>query len=173
MKVIVFRKNNGTAIVNRPSLKYQNNIKKLKIPKPFQDLSFIILNESDVLIDRKKNEFPEMLYFDGDCKKENFKKDVGWDVCLMPSWLIAKKHLDNCESAIDAELEKDSPDPLVIVRHNRDIDHCKKMIKSRDQKSCYELALKNLDKRVERGESDKPIVREKIIQKLTSLVGDQ
>lgn len=127
-------------------------------------------------IDMARDEFPhpnyavgeedEMLYFDGEVTKENLKKDINFDIRLMSDETIRKKILKKEIQNLDIELEKQAPDPIKILKIQRKIE---KLKKEKDSKVLAQLALDGLNERVAHGESDKPIIRQKLQAKISEL----
>ena len=106
-----------------------------------------------------------MIHFDGECKKENLKQDKGWNVRLMPDFLIKQKHLIKLNQKIDQELSKENPDSIKLMKHHREKELCS----SFTGKDWAEKALANLDERVAGGEPDKPKIRKALKQKIKEL----
>lgn len=135
-----------------------------KIPLEFENLPFIWLEEKDLpLSDSKAGNYHEMIYFDGDCCKENLKQDKEWKTCLMPPFLIREKHLERLNRKIDELLEKNRTiDAFAIVKSLRDREKCAKWT----DKELYEQALKN----IEEDGHIKPLVCEKLKAKIKEAV---
>lgn len=178
MKLRLFKTNDGTIRwVVFPWKKKKEN----ETDEQFMDrMSIDHKNFSDELkklsyIDLLRNEFPhpdyskgeedEMLYFDGELKKENLKKDLTFEIQLMRSETIKKKYLKKLNEKLDSELNKSIPDPILILKTQRE----KEKSKDWTEDQWYQQAIKNLDERVIGGESDKPIIRQKILNKIREL----
>lgn len=85
---------------------------------------------------------------------------------LMPAQLIKAKHMKFIANEIDLELGQENPDAVKIVRLQREFEKCKLIgaDSDEDQKFWYQKALEGLD----RAEIDKPIIRQKILDKIAS-----
>lgn len=164
MKVRVFKKPDGSAVCNYPSPNYQDKLDKCRVPEDLKDLPFIVAEDSEIpRCDSSTGDYPEMLYFDGDCEPANLKQDREWNVCLMPSFLIRQKHIARLNERLDAELAKGSAaDPVEVIRCIRQKEKCAGL----SDKDWLEQALMNLNARVAGDEPDKPVIREKLVKKL-------
>ncbi len=164
-KCRIFKKDDGRAYYDRPTSKYQNNIEACRIPENLIGLPYIIIEEQDAHPDNSVDgNYVEMIYFDGECKKENLKQDKEWKACLMPLFLIKQKHLARLNQIID-EAIADPDDTRIALRTLREREKCT----SWDEKQWYEQALVNLDARVSGGEEDKPVIRQKLQAKVNEL----
>lgn len=138
-----------------------------KIPEGLQSLPFVVVDLADApKSDSNTGDYHEMIHFDGDCHKDNLKQDKEWNCVLMPDFLIKQKRLASKAALLDAELEKQEPDPVQVVKLQREIEktkECNCPIKHK------EWALEGLDSRVAKGESDKPVVRQKLLNKKAEL----
>ena len=106
--------------------------------------------------------YKENVYYDG----SSVRLDEGWNQCLMPDFLIKEKTINSHQSELDAELEKPSPDPIVAIKLNREIEKAKG---KSDPQMIAQMALEGLDKRIEKGEPDKTIIRQKLIARIALL----
>lgn len=98
--------------------------------------------------------------------------DNNYEIQLMPEGDIFRKHKERMQLKILEELEKQSPSMGDIVRWEYSIVNLHRQIKRGGtgiNKSFYEQALENLDERVGKGESDKPIIRQKLQAKIQEL----
>lgn len=171
MKCRVIKKKDGGVIYNWPSKKYEEDIEQCRRPNlekygiESSQVEFIFMEEKDLPIsDSKTGNYHEMIYFDGECKKENLKQDKEWKACLMPIFLIKQKHLAKLNTIID-EAISDPDETRIALKTLRDREMCE----SWNDKKWYEQALINLDDRVDGGEEDKPVIRQKITAKLVEL----
>ena len=98
------------------------------------------------------------------------KCDKDWIIRLMPDQLIKRKHIKRIQAKIDAELEKEAPDSVALIRLQRDCDKCGeiKAGPQNENKLWSEIALQNLDERVANGEPDKPLIRQKLMEKINA-----
>lgn len=159
MKCRVFKTSNGGVRYDWPSKEYQEKIEACRIPNALKDLPYIVIDEFELpSLNSKNGDCFEMLYFNGECKKENLKQDKEWKVCLMPPFLIKKKHLVRCNSKLDEELAKESPDPIKIAKIQREKEKCSTW----SEKQWYEQAKTYIiDENI-----DKPLILEKLNQKI-------
>jgi len=146
----IFKKPDGGVIIS--------NFVTNKIAGDIVGLDGVEIEESDL----PPHEYHEQLHFDGPCAKENLKVDRAWNVQIMPECLIKEKHLKKLDAKIDAELEKENPDPVELARLQRK----KEKAKGYCSKEWLQQAMANLDARVEGGEPDKPLIRQKLQAKL-------
>lgn len=160
MKCRVFKKQDGGVIYNWPSESWQNVIDDCPIPSDLQGLDYIIMNLED-LPEQKEGFYHEQLHFEGD----SLRVDSQWNKQLMPPFLIKQKHLKKIDEKLDLELQKVDPDMVELIKLNRN----KEKIPSFNDLQMLELALQGLDERVRGGESDKPIIREKLNNKIRDL----
>ena len=104
------------------------------------------------------------------------KIDTNWDIQLMPLPLVKARYINKIHSEIEAELEKEEPDPIVLARKQIDVVKAEKTPTMLTPKATledpepkgiqnpiwYDIALDSLDKRVAGGEADKPKIRQKL-----------
>lgn len=165
MKVRVF-KNGESVIYNtvNPTSKY--NIEDAPIPEVAKDLPYFIADSSEIPPSNSQTgDYHEMIYIDGEFKKENLKQDKEWNVMLMPEFIIGNKHKANLTSKMDIELDKQVPDPVKIMSWQRQ----REKVSGWTMLECYEQALANLDEKVQKGEPDKPIIRAKLKAKIKEI----
>lgn len=99
----------------------------------------------------------QQIYHDGN----EIKVDTNWEIRLMPIHLIKEKHLEFLDDKIDLELDKPSPDPIVIAKLQRE----KEKAQDFTEKQWYEQAMKDMD---EQG-VQKPVITDKLQVKIASL----
>ena len=158
MKVRIY-KTGDEVIVDCPSVKYQEvGIERCPHPGRFRNgesFEVEVMEMADVEAIATNNEAGSgQFYYDG----TTLKHDDGWNEILMPLDLITMKHRARLVARADAELDKDSPDPIVVARLERD----KRKIKDKTDKEMYQQALDNLD---EDGHQ-KPKIRQKLQEKI-------
>lgn len=182
-KVIVIKKEDLGVIYLIPSAdKYGEGLKPYSECKGLQEhidkgRDWFVC-ENDDLPKKSEIESRKQLYHDGYA----VKIDTDWSRRLMPAHCVRKRHLAIFDKEIDAELNGQDVDIKKIsnVQRQREmvqIKRCTCPLVARDTCACtcgYELfwaetALQNLDKRVAKGESDKPVIREKLQQILQKL----
>lgn len=187
MKVKVFKKDDGGVVYFYPNKKFQGGffvddiskpitkegkilgyaqreltIDDCKVPLKYSGLEFIIIDEFDLIDSNSKtNNLHEMIYFDGDCKKENMKQDKEWKKVLMPNFLVKNNHLKNLNDDIDNELAKENPDQIKLLRLTRRKE-VESKVHASDRKFWAQKALDGLDRRKANGESDKLAIRKKL-----------
>lgn len=124
----------------------------------YKDWDMIIANSDDIPV----TDNLEKLYFDGPTVVENLRSDNNFDKVLMRPHEIRKRYLKKQEDIIDAELAKETPDGVIIARANRE----KEKAKSYPDPSWYPIALSGLDERIGAGDPDKPLIRQKLQDKI-------
>ena len=160
MKCRIFYKDSVVYAVNVPAPKYQDDIDSCKIPEGLASCS-VMVTDLDAIPAR---EHTAQLYMESDV----LKSDTAWEKTLMPDSIVKMKHVANAESQLDAGLALPSPDPIAMLKLQRDAEISKKEEASDTNDSLYwaNKALEGLD----RAETDKPAIRTKIeanIAKLT------
>lgn len=161
MKLRIFKKPDGTIYSSCPLGDFQNkpNFEGCKFPDFTKGLEYVDIDESELPPQNQDGgNYFEQIHFDGPCKKENIKQDKTWEKCLMPNFLIKQKQEKYLNDQLDAELAKEAPDTVEVIRISRQKDKLKTMT----DEEVYQLALDNLD----RAELDKPVIRQKLQQKL-------
>lgn len=168
MKIKLLHLNNEVKAIVWPNEELYPDIDEetllgLPVPEIFQDCEQKIINSSELesLEGFEDHEYTEQLLI----AEDELSVDTNKERSLMPVNLIRKKYLDKLKSLIESELEKEDPDMGVINLNQAKIQSCQKW----DDKKWYEQALKNLDTRVENGEPDKEIIREKLQEKINEL----
>lgn len=139
-----------------------------KFPTHTYGLEYIDVDES--LLPPSNSEdgnHHEMIHFDGDCHIDNLKQDKEWTKVLMPAFLVKEKHVKNLESEIDAELEKEDPDAILVMKKKRQYEKAKLLHHEDNAKEIYEIALSNLS----RATKDVSVVKAKIEAKIAELGG--
>ena len=148
-KKIIVKKNDGGIIILIPN---ENKYGKGKGKKGYseckglkkyidQGLGWFLTDED---IDKSDLESRKQLYHDGD----TIKKDINWELRLMPDQLIKRKSLQKNFSFSDFEKRAKA--------HN-------------DDPYWLNKAIEGLDDRVSKGEADKPLIRQKINDRLNEL----
>lgn len=149
------------------------------LPERLKDLPFILIDEEHPAIQRLRSDRDldildnnklsmDKMYFDGDAHIDNLKVDDNWEVLLMPLPIVKAKHIAKINAEIDAELALETPDAVLVSKKQRELE------KSRNypDPSWYPIALANLDARVTKGEPDKPVIRQKLIDKISGATPD-
>jgi len=93
-----------------------------------------------------------------------FKVDENWQRKLMPTSLITKRYKKKLLKEIQEESNKDEPDEEKMLKNYSKI----KTMKYLNEKTIYKLAVQQLNKRVEGGESDKPAIRKMLEDKINN-----
>lgn len=136
--------------------------------KPYLDQGLEwFMCDNDDLPPKSTLESRKQWYHDGN----TVKADLSWEIRLMPDQLIKRKHIKRLQAQIGQELEKENPDPVALVKLQRKCDQCKEKKAGNQNEDAYwlEVAQANLDERAAKGESDKPLIREKLTAKLKEL----
>lgn len=122
---------------------------------------------TDDLIDKSDLETREQLYHDGD----SIKKDLSWEVMLMPDHVVKNRSIKDLEEKIDTELSKPTPQELEVFRLNREISKLKEKKVNFYGHSLEWLskAMEGLDQRVYDGKADKTLIRQKLLAKMEEL----
>lgn len=93
-----------------------------------------------------------------------YKIDIGWDRQLMPYWSIRNRYLSKLNQSLNDELALEAPDPVKVVKMKHSFDSLRK---DANIGFWYQKALEGLDDRVLNGEPDKPLIRSKLMQKIS------
>lgn len=120
-----------------------------------EGLPYIVIDEEDLPIDLNNGDHLDMMFFNGAVTLENFTKDAAWDQHLMPIPLLQAEDFERTNRKIDEELDKPSPDPIVLMSLGRR----KEKIKDWTPLETYTAALAALDEKVAGGGADKPTIR--------------
>ena len=119
------------------------------------------------------------LFIDGAPTKENLKFDEGWDNYLMPPNVIKRKQVARLSQELDTLLEDSNSDTRAVAIKQRELDKVKekKLVVVQNgteypDPDWYQVALTNLDARVTKGEADKPVIRQKLIDKISGATPD-
>lgn len=175
-KVIVVKKEDGGVVLIYPSELFGEE----EGQRPFsscpallthieQGRSWFICDSTEIQ-NLSNRESRKQLYHDGD----TVKVDKNWGIRLMPSHCIKSRHIESIDTRIDALLSSNVTDPMEVVKYQREKEKCLnvkcKCPRELRLLACecghdefwYDIALKNLDKRVAKGESDKPLIRQKL-----------
>ena len=167
MKVRVFKKEDGGVIYFYPATKYRDNIDKCRFPSETNGLAYIDVEISELKKFESKDSYHEMIYFDGDCNINNLKQDKSWENCLMPTFLLRKKGIARNIKDVEVELEKKKPSTVKLAKLQYKLTKLKKMVPTEQHNTFWvREALDGLDKRVAEGKPDKPIIRNKLEEKL-------
>lgn len=176
MKIRIYKvKNTGEIVVDTPSNKYQGhnndcnpscNIDHFSLcPHPWRFRESNPNKEDFELEIKTREEMKEITQLKNESGSSQFyydesgvlRHDHNWDECLMPDSSIIQRHKKILEVELDQELEKESPDPVKVIRKDREL---KKLGKLSEQE-VYELALSKLE-----AEGKKPKIQEKLRKKL-------
>lgn len=129
------------------------------------NLPFIVIDEGDLPIDTEAGEHLDMMFFDGSVSAENFTKDENWDAHLMPVSLLQEEDYNRTNRKIDEELDKVSPDPVVLAQLARR----KEKLATWTPLQAYTAALEALDEKVAAGDPDKPTIRSLLNARIADL----
>lgn len=134
--------------------KKELTIDDCKIPDHLKDYSFIVTAE-----ELPEHEYTnQMIIVDGAITVDTDKSKT-----IMPAKIIKAKEIAYQTALIDAELAKESPDAVALVRAQRKIEQVKTMT----DVETYEMAIENLA----RAEVAKPEIEAKLQEKVTEEKG--
>lgn len=164
MKIRVFKKPSGGVVYNTPSKRFQDNIDLCPVPNELKDLEYFVVE------DLPESSWHEQVY----CENNILKVDHDWVIMNMPEQLVKIKYLNKVYKKLDDELSKGNPDPISVVKIQRDIVVAKEKKASIEftDRFWVEKAIEGLDERVAKGEADKPEIRKKLQDKLKELKGE-
>lgn len=91
------------------------------------------------------------------------KKDSNYDKRLMKTNEIVFKQKNKLNLEIDEELSKENPSIITIEKKKLDLV---KLDNEFSSENIFQIALDGLDARVAKGEPDKPIIRQKLQEKV-------
>lgn len=183
MKCRLYKKPDGSVIYNWPAEEYQHTdelIAQCPTPDFCVGLPYIIVSEEQLPNESSGNFYHEQVYVNGVLSIENLVVDSAWTERLMPNFLIRKNRINKINAIIDAELNTVDPDMAEIMRKTREkeilLDYnrweSKNLTltqKNNNDLQMAQLALSELDARVANGEPDKPVIRQKLEQKIQDL----
>jgi hypothetical protein len=157
MKVRVYKTPDGEVVVDTPSKRYQDKIEECPHPGRFrsgEDFEVEVMEMADLekLVGGDNEAGSAQFYYDG-----SLKHDDGWEEMVMPETCVLKRHKNKLELELDEELAKDTPDPAVVVKKDREL----KKLGSLKTEDVYKLALSKLEK-----EKKKPKIQAKLKEKL-------
>jgi len=169
MKIIIKKNNKDISIVYPNINKFGEGKRSVSECKGIPEGSDWFIY--DGIIDKSDLESREQLYWEDVDGKTEIKKDLNWEVKLMSDQVVKKKHLNRIRKELDGELEKETPDPITVSKLQRSLDKHKEIKAGphNEDETWTTIAIQNLDKRVSKGESDKPIIRQKLQDKLNEL----
>lgn len=156
MKRRVYFKPDGSVEIEALSPRYAGREHEAKTPYHLIGVERDILDESVVpwFHSDPQLESCEQIYHDGSKK---LLVDYDWEECLMPKKCIIKRHEEQLNSELEAELAKPNPDPVVCIRKDRELKNLGKLTTNQ----VYELALSKLV-----AENKKPKIQAKLREKL-------
>jgi hypothetical protein len=167
MAIIIKKQDLGVKIVHPNPGKYGEGLKPYSECKSVQGLQPDEWFATDQVIDKSDLESRKQLYWEG----TEVKKDYEWNKRLMPDQLIKRKAINYIDSEMDKEIEKSTPDVVVLMKFQRDKDKLSKIKAGSDNEDpiWIEKAIEGLDRKVADGEPDKPEIRIKLQNKLGEL----
>lgn len=171
-KIIVVKKHDSGIIRVIPELNKYGDGKKpfseCKGLKPYidQGLEWFVCDNDD-LPPKSTLESRKQWYHEGN----TVKADLNWEIRLMPDQLIKRKHIKRLQAQIDEELKKENPDPIALMKLQRKCEQCKDKKAGNQNEDSYwlEIAQANLEERITKGESDKPLIQKKLQAKIKEL----
>jgi hypothetical protein len=165
MKKIIVRNNDESiTIIFFNEKKYKDDPSNCKAIKPYLNKEWFV---TDQLIGKSDIESHKQLYVEPNSIE--IKKDLAWEKVLMPDQLIKRKHINHLQSLLDAELDKQSPDPVTVVKMQRQIqkEHAIPASAGNDSEYWLEKSIEGLA----RAPKQKPEVEAKLNAKLQELRG--
>ena len=133
---------------------------------PFAGLPWVVMDKSDIP-PKTSVATREQFYWDGD----EIKVDTDFSVVLMHDHTIKKKHLTHLNSQIDAELAKQTPNVVELIRLQREYQTVKERKTSGYNKDPFwiNIALASLS----RSQKDTTIIEQKLQQKKQELENNE
>lgn len=181
MKVRVFKRSDDSIIYEYFNEYTQTTelVNSVPVHELCSGLPSIVCNDSDIP-NTSDSVLLEQIYVSGEFTTQNILVDSTWDNRLMPNFLIRKKRVEKIDEFLSAELAKISPDMIEVMRKNLEKSNLlntkvwigpnltQQQISANDLQMA-QLALSELDARVANGEPDKPVIRQKLEQKIQDL----
>ena len=190
MKFYVKKENQEVAIVFLNPKKYsvdemlvkdevEGNVVVRKLKKYSESMAFKKIEEQgfkykqcDGKFDKSEIESRAQIYWE-DLPNGDFevKKDLTWDVKIMPDEIIKKKLLKKLQKSLDEELAKNDGDAFSALRLHREIEKLKSIKATNQNENPFwiEKAIEGLDTKVANGESDKSKIRKILKDKIKQL----
>lgn len=154
----IYQRADGTVIKVGLSPKYTNDPSLCPHPEGLENLPFITINP---------NEYPEHQTVEQLFVEDNkVKCDVNWERNLMPTTFVLNKAFAKNQELINEELKKENPDLNTLTLLRAKNDKINYIYKTNNEEEIFKVALKGLDERVANGESDKPIIRQKLLERI-------
>lgn len=197
MKIRVFKRQDNSIIVSRPSKKYFGGKFINDTSKPIYETDadrgntgvITSYEQRELTIDDCK--FPPecdgLEYIDIDSSElplidnssgiyqemlyiedQTIKIDDKWQLMLMPNFLVKKKYINYLRSSVDSELSKDSPDHIELVRNYRKLEIAKETKSEDDSDGDLFWTQKALEG-LARAETEKPVIKAKLEAKIVEL----
>ena len=179
MKQIIVKKPDGGVMIISPNLdKYGDGLKPFSEEKALQKYidpnhpEFVGVVHDWFIADEKPSkvglESRKQLYHDG---TNEIKKDLNWEVRLMPDHVIKKKYLKKLDDEVGAELAQENPDLTKIFKCQHALEKHKAIeaTNQNDDSLWLEKAIEGLDAKVASGEPDKPKIRKILKDKIKQL----
>lgn len=162
-KVIIVKNEDGGVFINFPNPKHFGEGKRdYANSQFFQDSrvsgkGWFLINHSDyVLLHHKKEDYAQFYH-----KDDSLQIDFGWNIRLMPPYLIKKRHIARINTQLDAALADNNPDPIKTIKLHREKEQCNNW----NEKQWYEQAKKY----IEEENINKPIILEKLNAKIAEI----
>lgn len=164
-KIRVFNKADGSGVLY--SYCGDENPDECSYPDITNGLEYIDIDESEAPESNSDTDkYHERIYFDGVVTKENLKADDSWDNILMPDWLIKKKYRDGYLKRL---LEKTDLTEKIdgLIEY---IDNLNQYAGQGNLSDTWlNVAVGGLDEKISKGENDKPVIRQKLLDKINDL----
>jgi len=171
-KCRIFRQlDSDLLLLDWPHPQYQpDHLHECPIPPYYKEIAdistYVIFDQAHMPLLGKDYFEHAQLYLEND----HVLADTNWERCLMPARAIRARHVKRVIAQRNALLEQSDPDAIKVLRLQMEMEKAK----SWTDIEWYGQALKNLDRRVQvEGEPDKPVIREKLKQKIAQLQEQQ
>lgn len=128
-------------------------------------LPWELIEQSDIPSKEGLDSRRQLIWKEDGNGKITYRRDESWECRVMCCDVLKKKHIKRLNKQIDSEHEKDAPDIVKISKAMREKEKCKDW----SELEWYKHAIKQLDDRVSSGESDKPLIRQKLNDKIYEL----
>lgn len=153
MKVRLFEIEPGRWIIDIPAPHYQDKIDECPVPAWLDGKRMVIVeNATDELLNC---ECPSQIVVDAD---GNTSLDGTWMVNIMSSGLIQLKHARRLRRFIEAELAKEAPDVVQLMRWQQQLSKVRQLT----EVEIYQIALNSL----QYAPVEKPLIQQKLIDKI-------
>lgn len=127
--------------------------------KPYEGLQWMLVDE---VVYKPGADSRKQIYWEDINGVTEIKKDTTWDARVMPPHIIKKKFISKKGPELDTAIANPASTTLEVIQLQREIEKAKTWT----EVEAYEKALEGLDARVAGGEADKPVIRQKLTEKI-------